>query len=203
MNYEHEIPGGAAWSLRLRRHRELRLTALGDDAATAMLIFAADEPLDRLNVPDTLKSQMSAKIAPPLVLMSDMGRALASVTGSSLDWHDAITGHSAAARGGLLDELWKRGLGARDLHATINWFTKVAPAADERGNLTRVPGHAKSGDWVSMRAEQDLLIVLAVDRPAAVHVAIATVAPPAPDDPSRTYRAESARALAQTDRSLE
>ncbi|HEU5332924.1 MAG TPA: DUF1989 domain-containing protein, partial [Actinocrinis sp.] len=151
--YEYEVPGGAADSLRLRRHRELTVTALGAGANVAMLIYALDEPLDRLNVPDTLKAQMSARIAAPMVLMSDMGRALASVTGSSLDWHDAITGHSLdrhveerfgpssyaadangwrrSARAGLLDELWKHGLGARDLHANINWFTKVAPAGDD------------------------------------------------------------------------
>jgi hypothetical protein len=29
-----------------------------------------------------------------MVLMSDAGRALLSLTGSSLNWHDALTGHS-------------------------------------------------------------------------------------------------------------
>jgi uncharacterized protein YcgI (DUF1989 family) len=203
VSHQHDIPGGAAWSLRLRRHRELTLTALGDDANAAMLLFAAEDPLERLNVPDTLKAQMSARIAPPLVLMSDMGRALASVTGSSLDWHDAITGHSAAARGGLLDELWKHGLGPRDLHATVNWFAKAAPAGDERGTLTPVPGHARSGDWVTLRAELDVLVILAVEQPSAVRAAVAPVAPAAADDPSRAFRAESARALAETERSLD
>ena len=231
-----EIPGGAAETLQLRRHRALTLTCLGDGANVSMLVYTqtADNPSDRLNVPDTLKAQMSARIAPPMVLMSDLGRALASVTGSSLDWHDAITGHSLdahveqrhgpssyathandrrrSARSGLLDELWKHGLGARDLHATVNWFTKVAPAGDDRGTLEYVPGHAVAGDWVTLRAEQDLLIVLSTAphpldpaeswRPAAVRATVATVPPPGADDPSRTHRAESARALAVTERSL-
>lgn len=229
-----EIPGGAAGSLRLRRHRALTLTCLGDGANVSMLIYAADNPLDRLNVPDTLKAQMSARIAPPMVLMSDMGRALASVTGSSLDWHDAITGHSLdahverrhgastyaddgngrrlSARAGLLDELWKHGLGLRDLHASVNWFTKVAPRGDPRGTLEYVPGHAATGDWVTLRAEQDLLIVLCTSphpldpaesrRPAAVRVTVEAVAAPDLDDPSRVFRAESARALAVTEGSL-
>jgi len=229
-----EIPGGAADSLRLGRHRALTLTCLADGANVSMLIYAAANPLDRLNIPDTLKAQMSARIAPPMVLMSDMGRALASVTGSSLDWHDAVTGHSLAAhverqhgpssyavhanawrqsaRAGLLDELWKHGLGARDLHATINWFTKVAPSGDERGSLAYVPGHAVTGDWITLRAEQDLLIVLSTAphpldpaqdwSPAAVRVTVESVAAPGADDPSRNHRAESARALAVTERSL-
>jgi urea carboxylase-associated protein 2 len=229
-----EIPGGAADSLRLRRHRALTLTTLDDGANVSMLIYAADNPLDRLNIPDTLKAQMSARVAAPMVLMSDMGRALASVTGSSLDWHDAITGHSLdvhveqrhgpssyaahsngwrrSARAGLLDELWKHGLGMRDLHASINWFTKVAPAADTRGTLEFVPGHTVAGDWVTLRAEQDLLVVLSTSpppldpaehwEPAAVRVTVEAVDAPAADDASRTFRAESARALAVTEGSL-
>ncbi|HEU5429927.1 MAG TPA: urea amidolyase associated protein UAAP1 [Actinocrinis sp.] len=229
-----ETPGGAADSLRLRRHRALTLTCLGDGANVSMLIYAADNPLDRLNIPDTLKAQMSARIAAPMVLMSDMGRALASVTGSSLDWHDAITGHSLdvhverrhgassyaahgndwrrSARAGLLDELWKHGLGPRDLHASINWFSKVAPAEDARGTLAFVPGHAVAGDWVTVRAEQDLLVVFSTSphpldpaeawRPAGVRVTVQEVAAPGDDDASRTFRAESARALAVTEGSL-
>jgi len=232
--YEYEVPGGAADSLRLRRHRELTVTALGPGANVAMLIYALDEPLDRLNIPDTLKAQMSARIAAPMVLMSDMGRALASVTGSSLDWHDAITGHSLdrhveqrfgpssyasdangwrrSARAGMLDELWKHGLGARDLHANINWFTKVAPAGQERGALEYVPGHSVAGDWISLRAELDLLIVYSTAphrldpaqdwNPAGIRLAVEASARPGASDPSRTHRAESARALELSERSV-
>ncbi|MCF2528995.1 urea amidolyase associated protein UAAP1 [Yinghuangia soli] len=180
--YAHDIAAGAAWTVRLNRHRALRLTCLDDGANVSVLMFAAADPLERLNVPDTLKAQMSACLRPPLVLMSDMGRALATLTGSSLDWHDAVTGHSTdahldarwgpsdyaadrnawrrSARAGLLDELAKHGLGRRDLHATANLFTKVVPDGDERGTLAFVPGHASAGDWAELRAEQDLLVVL-------------------------------------------
>jgi urea carboxylase-associated protein 2 len=231
--YSIEVPGGAAESLRLRRHRTLTLRALGPDANVAMLIYAFDGPTERLNVPDTLKAQMSAHIKPPMTLMSDMGRALASVTASSLDWHDAITGHSLpaaverrfgpssyaadrndwrrSARFGLLTELWKHDLGARDLHANINFFTKVAPAGDERGTLAYTPGHASEGDHVTLRAEIDLLIVLSTAphpldpaetwTPAGVRLEIAEGPGPAPDDPSRNWRAETARSLELAERS--
>ncbi|MBR7830508.1 DUF1989 domain-containing protein [Actinospica sp. MGRD01-02] len=231
--YSIEVPGGAAESLRLRRHRTLTLRTLGPDANVAMLIYALDDPAERLNVPDTLKAQMSAHIKPPMTLMSDMGRALASVTASSLDWHDAITGHSLpaaverrfgpssyaadrndwrrSARFGLLTELWKHGLGARDLHANINFFTKIAPAGDERGTLAFVPGHASEGDYVTLRAEIDLLIVLSTAphplepaeawTPAGVRLEIAEGPAPAADDPSRNWRAETARSLELAERS--
>src|SRR5581483_10145134 len=56
-----EIPGGAADSLRLRRRRALTLTCLGDGANVSMLIYSAENPLDRLNIPDTLKAQRAAR----------------------------------------------------------------------------------------------------------------------------------------------
>lgn len=204
--YAIEVPGGAAESLRLHRHQALTLRCLGPGTNVAMLIYALDDPTERLNVPDTLKAQMSARIKPPMTLMSDMGRALASVTGSSLDWHDAITGQSPH---GLLDELWRRGLGTRDLHANINFFAKVAPAGDERGTLTYVPGHAREGDWVTLRAEIGVLIVLSTDphpldpsdSPAGVRLEVADGPAPGPDDPTRGWREETGRALELAERS--
>ena len=219
----HEIPGDAGWSLLLRAGRELVLTATGAGANGATLLFPAYDPADRLNVPDTLKAQMSARIRPPMVLMSDRGVGLASVTGSSLEWHDCLGGHSvdaqverfgassyAADRNGwrrsaralFLLELAKHGRTAADLHACVNFFTKVATGDD--GSLAFVPGHAAAGDWVSLRAEVDLLVVLAtaphpmdlVWSPGGVRAEVRPAPAYGPDDLSVTFRDESARALA-------
>jgi uncharacterized protein YcgI (DUF1989 family) len=208
--------------LRVRHGREVRFTALADGANASVLLFAADDPVDRLNIPDTLKAQMSACIHPPMVLMSDRGLALASVTGSSLDWHDALGGHSTevhmarfgpssyqadrnerklSARTGLLSELRKHGRDRTDLHATVNLFSKVSIAAD--GALSLVQHHSVAGDWVTLRADLDLLLVMSTAPhalattwdPSAVRVAVAD-APP--DDAPRQFRNESARALEQS-----
>ncbi|MBR7834411.1 DUF1989 domain-containing protein [Actinospica durhamensis] len=240
--YTIEVPGDAADSLRLRRHRTLTLRCLGPGANVSMLLYALEDRTERLNVPDTLKAQMSARVAAPMALMSDMGRALASVTGSSLDWHDAITGHGLSglggggvgvgagggvavgaggggARRGLLDELAKHGLDRRDLHATVNFFSKVAPVGDARGTLVYEPGHADEGDWVTLRAEIDLLVVLSTAphplAPAAsgsasagasgsvpgVRLEIDESPAPGAEDATRRFRAESARALELAERS--
>jgi hypothetical protein len=228
------VPGGAAWSLVVPRSRTIRLSCAGRGTANvSMLLYADRERSERLNVPDTLKAQMSARIKPGVVLMSDMGRALVSVTGSSLDWHDAITGHGLdrdlakygkssyaadrndwrrSARDGLLQELAKHDLSARDLHATVNWFTKVAPAGDDRGTLTFASGHASAGDWVELRTELDVLVVLTTSphpmdpsttwQPAAVEIAISKASPPGDDDACRLFRPESGRALALAERGL-
>jgi urea carboxylase-associated protein 2 len=223
----YDVPGGAAISVVVPRCDVVRLTTLGSGGNASMLLYAARGPYERLNVPDTLKAQMSARITPPMVLMSQLGRALCSVTGSSLDWHDAITGHSTdaqvrtrfggssyasdrndwrrSARRGFLDELWKHDLGVRDLHASVNWFTKVVPADDERGTLTFVEEHADAGDWVELRAEVDVLLVLSTAmhpldpaeewQPRGLRVEVGHGSPPGPDDPSRLFRDESARSL--------
>jgi len=198
-----------------------------------MLLFADHPRSERLNVPDTLKAQMSSCIRPGMVLMSDMGRALASVTGSSLDWHDAITGHGhdahlhrygassyaadrnewrRSARDGLSQELAKHELTGRDLHATVNWFTKVAPSGDDRGTLRFCPDHAGAGDWVELRTEVDLLVVLTTAphpldpattwAPSAVEIAVTPTSSAPVDDLCRSSRPEAGRALLLSERGL-
>ncbi|MGZ6793469.1 MAG: DUF1989 domain-containing protein [Mycobacteriales bacterium] len=219
----HDVPGGAAWSLRVRPGREVRLTALAPGANASVLLLTSDGT-DRLNVPDTLKAQGSARIRPPMVLMSDRGLALASVTGSSLDWHDALCGHSTerhvtertsyqehrndrrvAARTGLLSELRKNGRDRADLHASVNLLSKVA--VDDSGRLSFVADHCRQGDWVALRAELDLLLVLSTAphpldprwEPGAVRVEVGEAAA---DDGPRLFREESARALEMSRRVL-
>jgi uncharacterized protein len=225
MGYAHEIPGGAAWSATIRAGRDITFTASGADANLSVLLVGADR-LDRLNLPDTLKAQMSACIRPPMVLMSDRGTALASVTGSSLDWHDALTGfgHDAhldrfgpssygtdrnawrrAARTGLVSELTKHGSSEVDLHGCVNVFTKIA--IDDTSGLSYLPGHCRAGDTLVLRTEQDLLLVAAAVphpmnpgswAPVPVLVEVTVAEAPTEHDPSHTFRDESARALAES-----
>jgi uncharacterized protein len=194
----HEMPGSAAWSAPVRAGRTITLTALADGANATVLIVGADR-LDRLNIPDTLKSQMSARIKPGMVLMSDRGLALATVVASTLDWHDCLTG--ALPDRLLLLELTKHGLGEADLHGCINFFSKVAVADDPRASLAYIPGHAHAGDTVTLRADQDLLIFVSTaphalsDGPAA-GVAVQLESPAHVEDPD--LREEAVRALRLT-----
>jgi uncharacterized protein YcgI (DUF1989 family) len=220
---DHEIAAGASWSLQVRAGRVITFTAADSGANLSTLIYAADR-VDRLNVPDTLKAQMSACITAPMVLMSDRGGGLASVVGSSLDWHDALGGHSVdahlekfgpssyqvdsnqwriSARKGLTTELYKHGLDERDLHATVNFFSKLALADEQNAGLSFVPGHCAAGDWIALRTEVDLLIVCSTAphpsdpqwNPSAVRVTVTAAETYDDTDPSMTFRDESARAL--------
>jgi urea carboxylase-associated protein 2 len=227
--HQESLRGGAMASLVLRRGLALRLTAEGAGANISALFYNAAAPLERYNMPDTLKAQYTAHLSAGKTLHSDMGRVLCSITADSCGWHDTVCGvldarrlaEKYGARGyqearnewrrngrdNFLVELAKHGLGKRDLHANVNFFSKVA--VDEAGALRFVAGHAKAGDFVELRAEMNVLVVLSNTphplapagdwNPPAVTLAVRAVPAPGPDDPCRVSRPENGRAFANTE----
>jgi len=228
--YSETIPGGASWSGRVRRGNGLRLTDLEGGANASVLFHRADDPLERYNLPDTLKAQFIAFVASPFALYSDMGHVLASVVRDDLGWHDAITGASDAesvltkygkgtyqtarngrhtnARDHFLVELGKYGLGERDLVPPVNFFTKVAPASD--GGLSFVEGHSRAGASVVLRMEMDVLVTISVTphpmdpsatwTPKPVSLDMLKLAPPGEYDATRTVREQNRRGFELTER---
>src|ERR1700720_610642 len=95
--FEEEIPGGAMWSYALKRYHTLRLTDLQGGVNVGAMLYRLDHPLDRLNLPDTLKAQHTAKLTAGNVLLSDLGHVLCSITEDTCGWHDPLAGHSTAA----------------------------------------------------------------------------------------------------------
>ena len=230
--WEQCLPGGAHWSGRLRRGTALRLTDLQGDANVSALLFNAEQPLERYNMPDTLKSQHTAFLTAGHVCQSDMGRVLCSITGDTLGWHDTWCGVSDAAmvlarygekryqqhrndmhrngRDNLLIELAKWGLGARDLTPGVNFFSKVVP--DDDGILSHVAGHSVKGSHVDLRFEMDTLVILSsaphpldtrpIYAPADVQLTASVAAPVAASDACRTLCAQNTRAFTNTERYL-
>ncbi|MEX1117600.1 MAG: urea amidolyase associated protein UAAP1 [Terrimicrobiaceae bacterium] len=228
--YEETLPGGAMWSMRIPRGFEIRVTALGSGANVSALFYHSENPLDRLNLPDTLKALHTAKLMRGHVLMSDMGLAMVSITEDSLGWHDALGGHSTAehirqafgeqtyqtarndffrnARDNFLIELTKHGLGLRDIVANGNFFSKVV--ADDAGRLGYVPGHCPAGATITLRTEIPVLAVFANcphpmqpsgDYPRVpVRVRISKGSPPGSDDFCRNFRPECGRAMELAER---
>lgn len=228
--WEHELPAGTHYSLVLRRGTTLRLTDLQGGANVATLFYNYEEPLERYNMPDTLKAQFTAFLTRAHACYSDMGRILVSITADSCGWHDTICGVSHAAdirerygdhryqefrnemyrngRDSLLIELGKYGLGKRDMAAPVNFFSKVS--ADEDGNLVYHSGHSKAGDYVDLRAEMHVLVCLSsaphpldpspTYSPKRVMLTVWRSPPPAPDDICRTRCEQNARGFINTER---
>jgi urea carboxylase-associated protein 2 len=225
-----EIPGGTHWSGVVRRGVVLRLTALADDANVAALFYSREQPLERYNMADTLKAQHTAHLTTGCVCYSDMGRILCSLIADTCGWHDPLCGltdaHGVAARYGatrfqeqrnsrfvsgreaMLVELGKYGLNERDLVANINFFSKVV--VDDSGDMRRVAGHARAGQYLELRFEMDTIVLLHAGphpldtntryAPAGLRIEARRATPAAADDVCRTRCPENARGFDNTER---
>jgi urea carboxylase-associated protein 2 len=228
--WEDTMPGGAHWSGLLRRGNTLRLTDLQGRANVAALFFNHEDRSERYNMPDTLKAQHTAMLTAGHVCLSDMGRVLCSISEDTCGWHDTVCGVQDAAgslarygsapyqthrndmhrngRDGLLIELGKWGLGARDLVANVNFFSKAV--ADERGALHFDSAHRQPGQHVDLRFEMNVLVVLSAAphpfdpapayAPGAVGLTCWRSGTAGADDPCRLHCAENDRAFINTER---
>ncbi len=169
-------PGGYA-SRRLTRGTRLRLIDVGGDACASLNIFNAELPTERLNVADTVKVQWNAYLGTGKLLLSDMGRVLASILDDDAGTHDTLCGASNAAsnarkygegrnsgvfpngRDRLILGAGKHGLTRRDVHPCVNLFKGSRIEPD--GAITPVIGPFTPGRTVLLRAEMDVIIVIA------------------------------------------
>ena len=223
------VPGGSHWSWRMPRGSAIRFVALDAGANLSLVLYSAQEKLERYNMPDSLKAQHTAHYTKGHVLMSDMGRSMASVTADSLGWHDPLgalldnelmatkygeqryeqarNAMYRSGKDGLLIEIGKYGLTKRDLIPPVNLFSKVS--VDSQGRFGFAADHAKTGDFVELRFDMDVILAVssaphALD-PSPVYapkkvglVAWRCGAAPA-DDFCRAFRPENARALHNSD----
>jgi uncharacterized protein len=228
--WEEKLHGGQAWSAVLDRGMAIGLTDLEGGANVAALLYNAAEPIERYNMPDTLKAQHIARLTQDFVLYSDMGRILCSITKDTVGWHDPIGGMLNAAqvkakfgeksyqehrnewtqntRESMLLELAKHSLGARDLTPPLNLFSKVE--VDASGAMHYAADHSKPGAYVELRAEMKVLIVLCANHhpmdsavvyaPKPVKLTVKRVDEAAPDDPCRLSRPENGRGFIVTGR---
>lgn len=228
--WEETLQPGATWSHVLKRGTSLRLTDLNGAANAAAIFYNFECPTERYNNPDTLKAQHTAKLTNGLVLYSDMGRILCSITDDTVGWHDPLAGMSNPAlvkgkygdnpyqqsrndchkntRDSFIVELGKWGLSARDLTDNVNFFSKVV--VDEQGALHFIEHNSKPGDYVELRAEMNVLTIINTCQhpldpnplyaPQPVKLEIRRVPAPTAQDPCRLSRPENARGFTLTER---
>jgi len=227
--FRDTLRGGSAFSRRIARGEVLRIVDTAGRACVSALFYNAREPLERYNMPDTLKAQFTAFLTTGRVLYSDMGRVLCSVVADTCGWHDTISGCGDTqasrarfgpgryqelrndfhrnARDNFIVELSKHGLGKRDIVANVNLFVKVT--VDDEGAMSFRSGNSRPGAYVDLRAEMDVLALLTntphpLDpetryAPPPVDLLVWRGDPPAPDDACRLSRAENGRGFALTE----
>jgi urea carboxylase-associated protein 2 len=228
--WEETVWPGASWSHVLKRGTALRIADIEGGANVGALFYNFECPVERYNMPDTLKAQHTARLTKGVVLYSDMGRILCSVVEDTVGWHDPIGGCSNGAlvklkygearyqehrnesykngRDSFLVEMSKWGLGPRDLTSNVNFFSRVDVTAD--GAMSYHAGNSARGSYVELRAEMNVLTILNTCQhpldpnpeyaPKPVLLSVRHAASVEPDDPCRLSRPENGRGFTLTER---
>ena len=149
-----DVPAERPWSRVLRRGQTLRIVDIEGQQAVDALLYGRDVPGERYSAQDTLRTQGSAYLGLGTKLISNRGRAMATITADTCGQHDTSAGccscesnavrfgdatkYQHACRENFILELSKYGLGKRDIVPNLNFFMNVP--IDPSGNFTVVDG---------------------------------------------------------------
>lgn len=150
----------------------LRIIDLGGQQAVDFLCFDLANREVRYNNANTIKLNRGIYITTGYKLYSDTAEVLMTVTADTVGRHDTIGGacsnqvnylrygipNTHSCRDNFLAALKERGMSARDIHANVNWFMNVPVGAD--GSAEIEEGISEPGDFVDLRAEKDVLVVM-------------------------------------------
>jgi uncharacterized protein YcgI (DUF1989 family) len=151
------VPGGGYTHKVLTRGSMLRLTDLRGAACAHVLLYNAEGPWERLNVADTVKVQWNAYLGVGGLLLSDQGRALASIAADSAA-HDTLCGTSPLGRSLFTLAAAKHGLTQRDLPNSLSFFRDVH--VEPNGDLTP-SADQQAGASITLRMELPVIVLIA------------------------------------------
>src|SRR4030088_906848 len=161
-NYVSEIPQG----------RRLRIIDLGGQQAVDFLAFDLADTEIRYNNANSIKLNRTIYVTKGFRLYSDVAEVLMTVVEDTVGRHDTIGGAcssevnklrygtdgTCACRDNFLAALATRGMSARDIHANVNFFMNVP--VHQNGSAEIEEGISIPGDFVDLRADKDVLVVL-------------------------------------------
>lgn len=172
--HDEVVPALAPWLHRLRRGQTLRIVDLEGNQAVDFLVYAASDDAERYSAQDTVAAQGNIFLRTGSVLLSNEGRPMMTITGTSVEYHDTIGGACSCESNTLryghhtksqhscvdnfLDANVRVGRGKRDMVSNINFFMNVPVEAD--GALGIVDGISAPGLTVDVRAEMDVDVVV-------------------------------------------
>src|SRR6195952_3928499 len=168
------VPALAPWLHHVAAGQTLRIVDLEGNQAVDFLMYAADDDAERYSAQDTIAAQGNIYLRTGAALLSNEGRAVMTITGTSVDYHDTIGGecsfeynslryghHTKAQHAcvdNFLDANLRDGRGKRDMVSNINFFMNVPVEAD--GALGIVDGISAPGLTVDLRAEMDVIVAV-------------------------------------------
>ena len=162
------VPAGWYWFARINRGACLRIDNAHGTVGVACLLWNASDPSERFCATDTIKVQWTARIGRGRMLLSDMGRVIASIIDDNCERHDVLLGVGlprvdagssplTARRGteNLAIAATKLGLEPRDVHAPITFF---APVTCRDQHFKWDDDIRLADTYVDLYAEMDLLV---------------------------------------------
>ena len=166
------VPAGGSYSSVLPAGHRLRIIDLEGRQAVDFLCYDKSDPENRYNAGNTIKFNRSIFIGEGTRLYSDLADVLMTVERDTTGYHDTIAGccssetnylrygirGTPSCKNNFLEELTKHGLSPRDLPANLNFFMYVP--VNEDGSTEIVEGFSEPGDFVDVRAERDVLVVI-------------------------------------------
>lgn len=168
------VPARAPWLAPIKAGQTLRILDLEGNQAVDFLLYNTHDDAERYSAQDTIAAQQNIFLRTGSVLLSNEGRAMMTVLGTSVAYHDTIGGacscesntlrygHHTKAQHSCVDNFLnanaREGRGKRDMVSNINWFMNVPVEAD--GALGIVDGISAPGLHVDLRAEMDVTIVI-------------------------------------------
>jgi uncharacterized protein len=172
--HDEVVPARAPWLFRVYAGQTLRIVDVEGNQAVDFLVYAADDDAERYSAQDTIAAQGNLFLRDGAVLLSNEGRPMMTITGTSVAYHDTIGGacscesntlryghHTKAQHScvdNFLDANVRVGRGKRDMVSNINFFMNVPVEAD--GALGIVDGISAPGLTVDLRAEMDVDVVV-------------------------------------------
>jgi urea carboxylase-associated protein 1 len=171
---DETVPARAPWRGVVKQGQTLRIVDLEGNQAVDFLMYAAADDAERYSAQDTIAAQGNIFLRTGSTLLSNEGRAMATIVATSVAYHDTIGGacscesntlrygHHTKSQHACVENFLQAnavdGRGKRDMVSNINWFMNVPVEAD--GALGIVDGISAPGLYVDIRAEMDLVAVV-------------------------------------------
>jgi uncharacterized protein len=171
---DHYIAAEAPFSTVVKKGQILRIEDSYGQQAIDTLFYNAEDFSERYSSQDTMREQGAAYISTGTKIISSEGRVMAVMTADTCGRHDTSAGACScesntvrfghytkylhACRDNFVLEVSKHGMSKRDVVPNINFFMNVP--IEPSGEMTIVDGISSPGDYVELKAEMDVLLVI-------------------------------------------
>jgi len=160
------------FTLKLAAGDRFRIVDLAGQQAVDFLCYDLADFANRYNAANTIKANRSVYLGKGVRLYSDRGDVLMTIVEDTVGHHDTIGGCCSTAfnerRYGIkgtascytnfTNGLAEHGMTTRDIAMNVNFFMNVPVRPD--GSTEIVEGLSGPGDYVDLRAERDVLVVI-------------------------------------------